>query len=48
LLGGPAGIGTAIHALLVGTTMQWAFKIFRVQPHRNQETKTVQVESAAD
>jgi len=37
LLGGPAGIGTAFHALLVGTAMQWAFKIFKVQPHRNRE-----------
>jgi len=37
LLGGPAGIGTAIHALLVGTAMQWAFRVFHVQPHRNQE-----------
>ena len=34
LLGGPAGIGTAIHALLIGTAMQWAFKVFHVQPHR--------------
>jgi len=48
LLGGPAGIGTAIHALLVGTAMQWAFKVFRVQPHKNQETQDLQVESAAD
>jgi len=48
LLGGPAGIGTAIHALLVGTAMQWAFKVFHVQPHRNQESKPVPVESAAD
>jgi len=48
LLGGPAGIGTAIHALLVGTAMQWAFKVFRVQPHRNQETKAAQAKSAAD
>jgi uncharacterized membrane protein YczE len=46
LLGGPAGIGTAIHALLVGTAMQWAFKVFRVQPHKRQDA--VQVESAAD
>ena len=37
LLGGPAGIGTAIHALLVGTAMQWAFKIFKVQPHQNRD-----------
>jgi uncharacterized membrane protein YczE len=48
LLGGPAGIGTAIHALLVGTAMQWAFKIFRVQPHRNQEIKAAPAEGAAD
>jgi uncharacterized membrane protein YczE len=48
LLGGPAGIGTAIHALLVGTTMQWAFKIFHVQPHRGQESKPALAESAAD
>jgi len=48
LLGGPAGIGTAIHALLVGTAMQWAFKVFHVQPHRNQDSKPAPVESAAD
>jgi len=48
LLGGPAGIGTAIHALLVGTAMQWAFKVFRVQPHRGQEEVSAPVESAAD
>lgn len=48
LLGGPAGIGTAVHALLVGTAMQWAFRIFRVQPHRSQEGKSAQLESAAD
>jgi uncharacterized membrane protein YczE len=47
LLGGPAGIGTAIHALLIGTSMQWAFKVFRVQPHRNQETAPLQAESMA-
>jgi uncharacterized membrane protein YczE len=48
LLGGPAGIGTAIHALLVGTAMQWAFKIFKVQPHRAQENGPTTVESPAD
>jgi uncharacterized membrane protein YczE len=48
LLGGPAGIGTAIHAVLVGTAMQWAFKMFRVQPHRHLEEKPAPVESAAD
>jgi len=45
-LGGPAGIGTAIHALLVGTAMQWAFKIFHVQPHRKPDV--VPAESIAD
>jgi len=48
LLGGPAGIGTAIHALLVGTSMQWAFKFFHVQPHRNLKDKSAPAESAAD
>ena len=48
LLGGPAGIGTAIHALLVGTAMQWAFKIFKVQPHRTQESAPVTSKSQAD
>jgi uncharacterized membrane protein YczE len=47
-LGGPAGIGTAIHALLVGTAMQWAFKVFNVQPHQKHENEPVPVESAAD
>lgn len=48
LLGGPAGIGTAIHALLIGTAMQWAFKLFHVQPHRDQEPRPAPAESAAD
>ena len=48
LLGGPAGIGTAIHALLVGTAMQWAFKIFHVQPHREPENGPVLTKGSAD
>jgi uncharacterized membrane protein YczE len=48
LLGGPAGIGTAIHALFVGTAMQWAFKIFHVQPHSKHESKPALSESAAE
>jgi uncharacterized membrane protein YczE len=47
-LGGPAGIGTAIHALLVGTAMQWAFKVFNVQPHQKHENEPAPAESAAD
>ncbi len=48
LLGGPAGIGTAVHALLVGTAMQWAFKVFKVQPHRVQENEPGTANSPAD
>lgn len=35
-LGGPAGIGTAVFALLIGPSVQWAFKIFNVHPHREE------------
>lgn len=42
LLGGPAGIGTLVFALLIGPSVQWAFKIFRVQPHRSLEDIEVQ------
>ena len=35
LLGGPAGIGTAIFALLIGPAVQWGFKIWRVEPHKS-------------
>jgi uncharacterized membrane protein YczE len=48
LLGGPAGIGTAIHALLVGSAMQWAFSIFKVQPHQAQENESAMANSPAD
>ena len=48
VLGGPAGLGTAIHALLIGTAMQWAFKVFRVQPHQNQDASPLPAKSAAD
>jgi len=34
LLGGPAGWGTLAFALLIGPSVQWAFKLFNVQPHR--------------
>lgn len=33
LLGGPAGIGTVVYALLVGPSVQFGFKIFKVHPH---------------
>lgn len=34
LLGGPLGFGTVIFALLIGPSVQWAFKLFKVQPHK--------------
>ena len=37
LLGGPAGIGTLVFALLIGPSVQWGFKIFNVQPHKPVE-----------
>jgi uncharacterized membrane protein YczE len=33
LLGGPLGLGTVIFALLIGPSVQWAFKLFKVQTH---------------
>ena len=43
LLGGPLGLGTIVFALLIGPSVQWAFKLFNVQPH-----KPDLVEAAAD
>jgi uncharacterized membrane protein YczE len=43
LLGGPLGFGTAAFALLIGPSVQWAFKLFNVQPHKPEV-----VEAAAD
>jgi uncharacterized membrane protein YczE len=43
LLGGPLGFGTVIFALLIGPSVQWAFKLFHVQPHKPEV-----VEAAAD
>lgn len=41
LLGGPAGVGTLVFALLIGTSVQWGFKLFRVEPHRPVEAPAV-------
>jgi uncharacterized membrane protein YczE len=43
LLGGPVGLGTLVFALFIGPSVQWAFKLFHVQPH-----KPDLVEAAAD
>ena len=37
LLGGPAGWGTLAFALLIGPAVQWAFKVFKVQPHKPED-----------
>jgi len=37
LLGGPAGVGTLIFALLIGPAVQWAFKVFNVKPHEEEK-----------
>jgi uncharacterized membrane protein YczE len=45
ILGGPLGFGTVIFALLIGPAVQWAFKLFNVQPH---QPETEIVEAATD
>lgn len=45
LLGGPLGFGTILFALLIGPSVQWAFKLFKVRPHKPQ---TDIVEAATD
>lgn len=35
LLKGPLGVGTVIFAILIGPSVQWGFKLFKVQPHKN-------------
>lgn len=34
LLGGPLGMGTVVFALLIGPSVQWAFKLFKVRTHK--------------
>jgi uncharacterized membrane protein YczE len=36
-LGGPAGVGTVVHALLIGPAVQWGFRFFKVQTSRGIE-----------
>jgi uncharacterized membrane protein YczE len=43
LLGGPAGWGTLAFALLIGPAVQWAFKLFKVIPHRQDEDEPSQI-----
>lgn len=39
LLGGPAGVGTAVFALLIGPSVQWGFRLLQVDPHRKTEAE---------
>lgn len=39
LLGGPAGVGTVVFALLIGPAVQWGFKAFKVEPHRELDSE---------
>ena len=34
LLGGPLGVGTLVFAILIGPSVQWAFKLLNVTPHQ--------------
>ncbi len=41
LLGGPAGFGTLVFALLVGPSVQLGFKLLKVEPHKPVEVQAV-------
>ena len=45
MLGGPLGVGTVLFALLIGPSVQWAFKLFKVRPHQPEADV---VEAAAE
>lgn len=47
-LGGPAGIGTLVFALLIGPSVQWAFKLFNVHPHSGETEVQAKVEGGAE
>jgi uncharacterized membrane protein YczE len=38
LLGGPAGFGTLVFALLIGPAVQWNFRMFNIHPHQRVES----------
>ena len=45
ILGGPVGLGTVAFALLIGPSVQWAFKVFKIKTHQPEAEI---VEAAAD
>jgi uncharacterized membrane protein YczE len=48
LLGGPAGVGTVVFALLIGPSVQWGFKMFNVHPHKESEEVQAGIEGGAE
>lgn len=48
LLGGPAGVGTVVHAVLIGPAVQWGFKVFNVQAHKESEEVQAGIEGGAE
>lgn len=48
LLGGPAGIGTVVHAVLIGPAVQWGFRLFKVQTHQDREEVQAGIEGGAE
>lgn len=47
ILGGPLGFGTVAFALLIGPSVQWAFKLLNVHPHKPKDA-VEPAEAAAD
>lgn len=41
LLGGPAGIGTVVFAVLIGPSVQTGFKLLKVEPHKPLEPQAL-------
>jgi uncharacterized membrane protein YczE len=41
LLGGPAGLGTLVFALLIGPSVQAGFKLLKVEPHKPIEPQVI-------
>lgn len=48
LLGGPAGVGTVVHAVLIGPAVQWGFRLFKVQTHQDREEVQAGIEGGAE
>lgn len=40
-MGGPAGVGTLVFAILIGPSVQWGFRVFKVRGHEPEAGKVV-------